>query len=372
MLRFLTAGESHGPGLTAILEGLPPGIRVSLDELEAEQARRRWCYGRGGRASIERDEIEITGGIHNGMTTGAPLSVWIPNRDYPNWRGVERPVWAPRPGHADLAGALKYGFTDVRPVVERASARETAARVACGYFAKKLLAPAGVCVVSWVTGIGEAQASLPPLEQRMQDPGIVLALAEAALDSPVKCPDPEGAQRMMQAIDVARENGDTLGGVFEVAATGVPPGLGSYVHWDRRLDAAISGAVMSINGIKAVEIGEGFALAQKGGRQTHDAILPGLRRATNRAGGIEGGVSNGGVVFVRAAHKPLPMVGSPLPSVDLRDGASCAAHKERSDVSSVGCAAVVAESMLALVLGAAWLERYGHDGTHAGSRLEMR
>ncbi|MDP2856695.1 MAG: chorismate synthase [Bacillota bacterium] len=372
MLRFLTAGESHGPGLTAILEGLPPGVKVSVDELAAEQARRRWCYGRGGRASIERDEIEITGGVHGGMTTGAPVSVWIPNRDYPNWRGVECPVWTPRPGHADLAGALKYGFTDVRPVIERASARETAARVACGYFAKKLLASGGISVVSWVSGIGDVEASLPLLEERMHDAGLVLALASAALGSPVRCPDPDGSQDMVRAIDAARENGDTLGGVFEAAATGVPPGLGSYVQWDRRLDASISAAVMSINGVKAVEIGEGFALARKSGRQTHDAILPGLRRASNRAGGIEGGVSNGEVIFVRAAHKPLPMLGSPLPSVDLRTGAGCAAHKERSDVCSVGCAAVVAESMLALAIAAAWLERFGHDDVHGRDALHAR
>jgi len=364
VLRFLTAGESHGPGLTAILEGLPPGVQVSVDELAAEQARRRWCYGRGGRASIERDEIEITGGVHDGITTGAPVSVWIPNRDYPNWRGTERPAWAPRPGHADLAGALKYGFTDVRPVIERASARETAARVACGYFSKKLLASAGISVVSWVTAIGDIEASLPPLEDRMRDAGLALALASEALSSPVRCPDPDGSEDMVGAIDAARDDGDTLGGVFETAATGAPPGLGSYVHWDRRLDAAISAAVMSINGVKAVEIGEGFTLARKSGRQAHDSILTGLQRASNRAGGIEGGVSNGEVIFVRAAHKPLPMLGSPLPSVDLRTGAACTAHKERSDVCSVGCAAVVAESMLALVIAAAWLERFGHDGVH--------
>jgi len=360
-LRFLTAGESHGPGLTAILEGLPPGVEVSVEELAAEQARRRWCYGRGGRASIERDEIEITGGVHNGMTTGAPVSVWIPNRDYINWQGLERPLWAPRPGHADLAGALKYGFMDARPVAERASARETAARVACGYFSKKLLARNRISVVSWVASIGNVDAALPPLDKRMSDVGVVHSLAAAALDSPVRCPDPEASQRMMRAIDEAREAGDTLGGLFETAATGVPAGLGSYVHWDRRLDTAISAAIMSINGVKGVEIGEGFGLARKSGREAHDAICPGPVRESNRAGGIEGGTSNGEVIFVRAAEKPIPMLGSPLPSVDLRDGTACTAHKERSDVCSVGCAAVIAESMLAFVIAGAWLERYGHD-----------
>ncbi len=361
MLRFLTAGESHGPGLTAILEGMPPGVEVSVEELAAEQARRRWCYGRGGRATIERDEIEIMGGVQNGRTTGAPISVWIPNRDYANWKGVERPLWAPRPGHADLAGALKYGFIDARPVAERASARETAARVACGYFSKKLLALNGILVASWVVSVGTVVAALPSVEERMGDAGLVHSLAAAALGSPVRCPDPEASQRMMLAIDEAQKTGDTLGGVFETAATGVPAGLGSYVQWDRRLDTAIAGAFMSINGVKGVEIGEGFGLARKRGHEAHDAILPGPTRDSNRAGGIEGGVSNGEVIFVRAAEKPVPMLGSPLPSVDMRTGAACTAHKERSDVCTVGCAAVIAESMLALVIAGAWLERYGHD-----------
>ncbi len=386
MLRFLTAGESHGPGLTVIIEGLPPGIRVPPEEMAREQTRRRWCYGRGGRAGIERDEITITGGLHEGVTTGAPVSVWLPNRDHANRAGPSRQVWVPRPGHADLAGAIKYGFTDLRPVLERASARETAARVACGFLAKQLLATAapGLAVHSWVTATGGVVASLP--DDRGYSPETALSLAAAAEGSPVRCPDPAAATAMVQAIDSAREAGDTLGGVFEVAAVGVPAGLGSYVHWDRRLDTAIAAAVMSINAVKAVEIGDGFAGAARRGSQVHDVITPAARgaeavggnggsrgaeegpgarvatyRLSNHLGGVEGGVSNGQIILVRAAHKPLPMLGTPLPSVDMRTGRVAAAHRERSDVCAVGSAAVVAESMVAIALANAWLERYGHD-----------
>jgi chorismate synthase len=373
VLRFLTAGESHGPGLTAILEGMPPGVSVSLEELAAEQKRRRWCYGRGGRAEIEQDDIQITGGIHKGLTTGAPVSVFIPNRDYANWIGKDRPIMAPRPGHADLAGAAKYGFLDCRAVAERASARETAARVACGYFAKKLLEEEGIEILSWVTAIGEVASELPPIDTRMHSASACRELATMALSSPVRCPDKRGTEAMMRAIDAARECGDTLGGTFEAVATGVPAGLGSYVHWDRRLDTALAGAVMSINGVKGVEIGGGFSLAQKPGSMTHDSIEPPastggvhpsytVTRGTNRAGGIEGGVSNGEVIFIRAAQKPIPMLRTPLPSININTGEACPAHFERSDVSTVGCAAVIAESMVALILAAAWLDRHGHDG----------
>lgn len=380
MLRFLTAGESHGPGLTVIVEGLPPGIAVSAEEMASEQARRRMCYGRGGRAAIERDELTVTGGLHDGVTTGAPVAVWLPNRDYANWAGQSRPAWVPRPGHADLAGALKYGFTDLRPIIERASARETAARVVCGFLAKRLLATASpdIAIYSWVIATGDVKAELPG--DRSLCPETARALACGAEDSPVRCPDPEAAAEMIAAIDRARAAGDTLGGVFEVAAVGVPAGLGSYVHWDRRLDTAIAAAVMSINGIKAVEIGDGFAAAERSGRAVHDVIVPAAAagpkksgpplspgatgRLSNHAGGVEGGVSNGEIVLVRAAHKPLPMLGLPLPSVDMRTGAAANAHRERSDVCAVGSAAVVGESMVAIALANAWLERYGHDSVH--------
>ncbi|NPV71131.1 MAG: chorismate synthase [Firmicutes bacterium] len=378
MLRFLTAGESHGPGLTAILEGMPAGVDVSVDELREQLARRRRCYGRGARAGIENDEVMVTGGIHKGKTTGAPISVFIPNKDYPNWVNRDVPITAPRPGHADLAGAVKYGFADCRPVAERASARETAARVVCAYFARKLLDLSMVHVVSWVTSIGGVEASLPSAQARMTDPSIALVLARSAESSPLRCPDPAASTGMAQAIDQARDSGDSLGGVFEVAALNVPPGLGSYVHWDRRLDARLAAAVMSIGSVKAVEIGEGFALAQLRGSATHDhivrdpesgaegavqnAFLPHyLRRSSNRAGGIEGGVTNGEPVFVRAAVKPVPTLQEPLPSVDLQTGQCRPAHRERSDVCIVGSAAVVAEAMIALVIADAWLERFGGD-----------
>lgn len=371
MLRFLTAGESHGPGLTAIIEGMPAGIEVSVEELRRELARRRKCYGRGGRALIENDEVHITAGVHGGRTTGAPIGVLIPNKDYSNWQGKHRPITAPRPGHADLAGAIKYGFEDCRPVAERASARETAARVACGYFAKKLLSLAGVEVVSWVTQIGPSVADLPPQDQRMYDPQLARKLAQLAETSEVRCPDPVASANMAKLIDAAREAGDTLGGVFEVAALGVPPGLGSYVHWDRRLDAKLAAAVISIPGVKGVEIGLGFAAAPLYGSQVHDHITltepnrsrdpRALGRKSNNAGGIEGGVSNGQIVFLRAVMKPIPTLQSPLPSVDLATGEQCDAHRERSDICAVGSAAVVAEAMVAIVLADALLEARGGD-----------
>ncbi|MGB9866981.1 MAG: chorismate synthase [Bacillota bacterium] len=371
MLRFLTAGESHGPGLTAILEGMPAGIEVCTEELAQELGRRRKCYGRGPRASIENDEVHVTSGIHDGKTTGAPIAVFIPNKDYSNWHGKQCPITAPRPGHADLPGAIKYGFKDCRPVAERASARETAARVACGYFAKKLLRLAGIEVISWVTQIGETVADLASRERRMFDPEFARHLAKLAEGSEVRCPDPVASAQMVKLIDRAREAGDTLGGVFEVAALGVPVGLGSYVHWDRRLDTRLAAAVMSIPGVKGVEIGLGFQGAALRGSQFHDPIVPNgkswnvalpvLSRQSNHAGGIEGGVSNGQLVFIRAATKPIPTLQCPLPSVDMVTGQRCDAHRERSDVCAVGSAAVVAEAVVALVLADALLEMRGGD-----------
>jgi len=382
-LRYLTAGESHGPGLTAILEGMPAGLEVSTDDLVRELGRRRWCYGRGGRAAIESDEVRITGGVHKGATTGGPISVFIPNKDHENWAGKDRPITSPRPGHADLPGALKYGLLDCRPVAERASARETAARVACAYFAKRLLDHHGIRVVNWVTSIGGVEADLPAPALRMKSASLALDLARAAESSPVRCPDPEASTEMMRAIDLAGDAGDSLGGVFEVSALNVPPALGGFAHWDRRIDTRIAAAVMSINGVKGVEIGEGFRLAELRGSQAHDEILMGgqcptattgdnpqdcmvdvasrLCRSTNRAGGIEGGMTNGEAVFIRAAAKPIPTLKSPLRSIDLTTGMQCPAHVERADVCAVGSTAVVGEAMVALVIAEALLERYGGD-----------
>ncbi|MGE5483444.1 MAG: chorismate synthase [Ignavibacteriales bacterium] len=397
MLRYLTAGESHGPGLTAILDGMPAGLDVSLDELRSELARRRWCHGRGARANIENDEVKITGGVYKGKTTGGPVSVFIPNRDHENWAGKDRPITTPRPGHADLPGAVKYGFLDCRPVAERASARETAARVACAYFAKKLLAYYGIRVVSWVVSIGDVEADLPPQAMRMKDVDLALDLARAAESSPVRCPAPEAAARMMRAIDLAGEAGDSLGGIFEVSAVNVPPALGSGVHWDRRMDTRLAAAIMSINGVKGVEIGEGFGIARLSGRHAHDeivldgrrqpttgdnpqdcmpedgsptSVLSRLRRTSNMAGGIEGGMTNGEPVFIRAAAKPVPTLKSPLRSVDLVTGRECPAHVERADVCAVGSTAVIGEAMTALVIADALLERLGGDKVRPQSWVE--
>ncbi|MCR4399195.1 MAG: chorismate synthase [Firmicutes bacterium] len=383
MLRFLTAGESHGPGLTAILEGMPAGVNVSLDELRRELERRRRCYGRGPRSAIEEDEFVVTAGVYKGRTTGAPIAVFLPNKDHVNWANRDVPITAPRPGHADLPGALKYGFTDCRPVAERASARETAARVACAYFARKYLDVHGVRIVSWVTAVGGAAAVLPPAELRMADETTVLRLADAAERSPVRCPDADASLRIVAAIDAARAAGDSLGGTFEVVALGVPPALGSHVHWDRRLDARLAAAVMSINSVKAVEIGAGFAVADLMGSEAHDEMVleppqvdepPGaapadprrIRRRSNRAGGIEGGISNGRPIFLRAAVKPVPTLQRPLSSFDLVTGQNRPAHRERSDVCVVGSAAVVAEAVVALVIADAFLERLGGDTIHRG------
>ncbi len=360
MLRFLTAGESHGWGLVAILEGMPAGVTVSEDELSEELSRRRRGYGRGARANIENDQCFITSGVLNGKTTGAPVCIVIPNKDYENWKNSYVPIHAPRPGHADFAGMVKYGFKDSRPVAERASARETAARVACGYFAKKLLLKERVRIVSWVVSIGELEASIPPLELRSSDPEVAERLFWLAEKSEVRCPNLEDSEKMKKLIDEAKERGDTLGGIFEVVAIGVPIGLGSHVHWDRRLDGRLAQAVMSIPGIKGVEIGFGFQLAKMHGSRAHDPlVLP--KRTSNRAGGIEGGMSNGEMIFLRAAMKPIPTLKNPLRSIDVRTNQPCEAHYERSDICAVGSAAVVAEAMVALILADALLEVKGAD-----------
>jgi chorismate synthase len=361
MLRFLTAGESHGPCLTAIVEGLPAGLAIDIEAINRDLARRQGGYGRGGRMKIERDRAEILGGVIAGRTTGAPVALRIENRDWANWRdrwaaGDLPRLSVPRPGHADYAGMVKYGLDDVR-------------------LAKLLLAAFGIRVGSVVTGIGVVVAAVPDLP-----PEELWALAEA---SDVRCPDEEAAGRMRAAIDAAREAGDSLGGVFVVVATGVPVGLGSHVHWDRRLDARLATAVMSIPAIKGVEIGPAFENARRPGTQVHDEFeqigksanrqtdngtrLPLVMRTSNRAGGIEGGMSNGQPIVVRAAMKPIPTTVTPLRSVDLATGEPAATQYQRSDVCAVPAASVVGEAMVAWVLAGALIEKWGGD-----SLAEMR
>jgi chorismate synthase len=365
MLRFLTAGESHGPCLTAVVEGLPAGLAVDVEAIDRDLARRQGGYGRGGRMKIERDKVDILGGVLYGQTTGAPISLRIENRDWANWRerwaaGDLPKLTVPRPGHADYAGMVKYGLDDARPILERASARETAARVAVGALAKLLLAEFGVAVGSVVAEIGGVVAQVPDLAWPE-----LWALAE---DSDVRCPDAEAAARMREAIDAAREAGDSLGGVFVVAATGAPVGLGSHVQWDRRLDARLAQAVMSIPAIKGVEIGPAFENARRPGTQVHDefervseSASQRIARSSNRAGGIEGGMTNGEPVVVRAAMKPIPTTVTPLRSVDLATGEEAATQYQRSDVCAVPAASVVGEAMVAWVLADALMEKLGGD-----------
>ncbi len=361
-LRFLTAGESHGPCLVAIVDGLPAGLPIDAAAIDRELSRRQGGYGRGGRMRIERDRVEVLSGVIAGVTIGAPVAVRIENRDWENWR--ER--WAardlpkltvPRPGHADYAGMIKYGLDDARPILERASARETAARVAVGALAKQLLAEFGIAVGSYVTAIGAVTAVVPELPAE--------ELWKRAEGSDVRCPDADAAARMRAAIDAAREAGDTLGGVFTVVATGVPIGLGSHAQWDRRLDARLAAALVSIPAVKGAEIGDAFENAGRRGREVHDELFPdgtgGVHRTTNRAGGIEGGMSNGAPIVVRAAVKPIPTTLSPLRSVDLATGAAASTEYQRSDVCVVPAAAVVGEEMVAFVLADALLEKFGGD-----------
>jgi chorismate synthase len=365
-MRLLTAGESHGPGLVAVLDGVPAGLRVAADDITLQLQRRQRGYGRGGRMHIEHDEVEIRSGVRFGETIGSPIALLIANRDWDNWRetmaAAGKPmgetVSVPRPGHADFAGAMKYGRRDLRDVLERASARETAARVAAGAVARGMLAEIGIDIWSRVISIDGVQA---PEDNRPWQ-----AVRDAAEASDVGCADDAAAMRMRAAIDGAREAGDSVGGVFEVAAEGVPPGWGSYAQWDTRLDGRIAQAMMSIPAIKGVEIGMGFRAAAARGSQVHDAFVPGsgpagVTRPTNRAGGIEGGVTNGQPVIVRAAMKPIPTLTKPLDSVDLASGKAAPAHAERSDVCAVPAARVVGEAMLALVLADAVTEKFGRD-----------
>lgn len=364
-LRFLTAGESHGPELVVVVEGLPAGIPVSGDAVDRELVRRQGGYGRGARMTkIERDRAEIVGGVAGGRTTGAPVAARIVNRDFANQPADPAPLTAPRPGHADLAGRLKYGVRDFRVIRERASARETAARVVAGALARQLLAPFGTSVGSFVTAVGSA--ALPDVDPVLEaSDGIELErLARAAEDDPMRCPDPEVSVAMREEVDRARAAGETLGGVFCVFATAVPPGLGSYVHWDRKLEARLAQAVCSIHAVKGVEIGPAFALAGRPGTEAQDPIrlVDGvLVRDGNRAGGLEAGVTTGQPVVVRAAMKPLSSVRAEMISVDFESGRPADPPYVRSDVTAVPAAAVVGEAMVAWVLAQAMTERFGQD-----------
>ena len=375
VLRYLTAGESHGPALVGVLEGMPAGVAVSTEGLAALLSRRRLGHGRSPRMDFEEDRAEILGGVRLGLTLGSPVAVVVHNTEWPKWTaamavdapadlaaveatGRGAPLTRPRPGHADLAGMQKYAFSDARPILERASARETAARVALGYFALRLLDEVGVRILSHVTAVGEVavadDAPLPAPDDL------------AAIDAdPVRCVDPATSARMQARIDRAREDRDTLGGVVEVLAYGLPPGLGSHVHWDRKLDTRLAAALMSVQAFKGVEVGDGFRTAATPGSAAHDEIVHdadgALRRLTRRAGGIEGGMSTGELLRVRAAMKPISSLTQPLRTVDVRTGEAAEAIVQRSDTCAVPRAGVVCEAVVALVLADALLEKTGGD-----------
>ncbi|MGH2442036.1 MAG: chorismate synthase [Chloroflexota bacterium] len=357
MLRFLTAGESHGPALTGILEGMPSGLSIDPEYVNRDLRRRQGGYGRSGRQVIEKDQVEFLSGIEDGITTGAPMAMRIRNRDFDNQEKREKPVLTvPRPGHADLAGAAKYRLSDLRTVLERASARETAMRVAVGAVARKLLQEFGIIVAGRVLEIGGVIALLADLA----DPEV----RDYVEDSPVRVADSASARLLIDRIDSARKNRDTVGGVFEIQVLGVPVGLGSYVQWDRKLDGRLAQAMMSIQAIKGVEIGDGFANARAPGTAAHDAIVPdgpGTSRPTNRAGGLEGGVTNGQPLVVRGAMKPISTTLTPMPSVDLGTGEAAPAIYQRSDICAVPAATVVGEAVVAFVVADAFLEKFGGD-----------
>ncbi len=378
VFRFLTAGESHGKCLTAIIEGVPSGVKISIEQINAWLARRQQGYGRGGRMKIEKDKVIINSGVRHGLTTGAPVTLVIENKDWENWimpmsvepvdmqnRQIgklvdEKRITHVRPGHADLAGSIKYRHKDIRDVLERSSARETAIRVAVGAFARQILKEFGIEIFSHVLRIGPVEVNSGNL------PDDYTMIRREAENSDLRCADKDAYEQMKLAIDFAKDEGDTLGGIFEVIALNTPVGLGSYVHWDRRLDGQIAQAVMSIPAIKSVGIGAAEEAGKVPGSKMHDEIFPGetagvYSRKTNKAGGIEGGMSNGMPIIVRAAMKPIPTMKKPLNSVDISTGKEHAAHYERSDVCAVPAASVVGEAMLSIVLTQALLEKFGAD-----------
>jgi chorismate synthase len=381
MLRWLTAGESHGPALMGVLEAVPAGVRLTTDDVADELARRRLGHGRGARMAFERDEVEFLGGVRHGVTQGGPVAIRVGNTEWPKWSTVmaadpvdeaeladlarNAPLTRPRPGHADLVGMQKYGFDDARPVLERASARETAARVALGTVAKALLRQAyGIEVLSHVVSIGSAEVSSGTA---LPMPGDLAAIDE----SPVRVFDATASDRLVAEVDAAKKEGDTLGGVVEVLAYGLPPGLGSHVHWDRRLDSKLAAALMGIQAIKGVEVGDGFLSARLRGSQVMDEIVrgdDGLTRTKGTLGGTEGGMSSGEVLRVRAAMKPISTVPRALKTIDTTTGEEAVAHHQRSDVCAVPAAGVVAEAMVALVLADVALEKFGGDSVEETRR----
>ncbi|MGN0941386.1 MAG: chorismate synthase [Selenomonadaceae bacterium] len=362
-LRFMTAGESHGPSLIALIEGMPSGLKLNIDTLNKDLARRQSGYGRGGRMKIEHDTMEILSGVRFGETLGGPISIKVNNHDFANWTkkmaafGEEygEKVTAARPGHADYAGIKKYARDDIRDILERSSARETTMRVAAGAIAKSFLSQFGIEVVSHVINIGGVAVDMKKIDRN----------AIKATDSELNCYDAEAEAKMKEHIDEAKAKGDTLGGIFEVIVKGVPIGLGSHVEWDRRLDAMLAGALMSIQAIKGVEVGDGFEAAVSFGSQAHDEMFydedGDVYRKTNHAGGIEGGMSNGEMIVLRAAMKPIPTLMTPLHSIDISSKKAVLASKERSDVCAVPAASVVGEAMVALVIADAMLDKFGGD-----------
>ena len=380
MLRWLTAGESHGQSLLATIEGLPAGIKITTANIQDELARRRLGIGRGARQKFEKDELEILGGVRHGLTIGAPVAIKINNSEWPKWQDVmsadpidenilkdlarNAPLTKPRPGHADLVGMQKYGFEDARPVLERASARETAARVALGSLAKKFLQQvANVEVISHVVQLGTVKTPDGIIPEKN-------SLAKIDND-PARCFDEQTSKKMQEEVELAHKDGDTLGGVVEVVVFDLPPGLGSYVHHDRRIDARLAAALMGIQAIKGVEVGDGFLTASRRGSQAHDEIVntkDGIKRLTHRAGGTEGGMTTGEILRVRAAMKPISTVPKALQTIDTTTGEASKAHNQRSDVCAVPAAGVIAEAMVALVLADAMLEKFGGDSIEETSR----
>ncbi|MEI8231749.1 MAG: chorismate synthase [Actinomycetes bacterium] len=373
MLRWLTAGESHGPQLTAVLEGLPAGVPLQTVDIQEALARRRLGYGRGARMKLEQDQATITGGVRHGLTMGGPIAITIANTEWPKWEQImsadpvaeseltgarAEALTRPRPGHADLTGMQKYGFLDSRPVLERASARETAARVALGEVASAFLKTLGIRLITHTVSIGTVMANPDTALPKPDD-------VERVDSDPLRAFDSALSAAMITEVDAAHKDGDTLGGVVEVLIYGMPPGVGSFVHWDRRLDSQLAGALMGVQAIKGVEVGDGFETARRRGSQAHDEIAVGdsglVERLTDRAGGIEGGMSNGEIIRVRAAMKPISTVPKALKTIDVVTGDEAKAHHQRSDVCAVPAAGVVAEAMVALIIANAVLEKFGGD-----------